>query len=62
MPNVLVRGVECDAILAANDAMAELTAMGVTHEFPSAWLPSTGALDLSRRALKEWLGALVGGC
>ena len=41
---------------------AEYASLGVAHEFPSAWLPSTGALDLSRRALKERLGALVGGC
>ena len=41
---------------------AEFEALGVAHEFPGAWLPSSGALDLSRRALKEWLGGLVGGC
>lgn len=41
---------------------AEFEALGVTREAPGAWLPSSGALDLSRRALKEWLGALVGGC
>ena len=41
---------------------AEFEALGVTREAPGAWLPSSDALDLSRRALKERLGALVGGC
>jgi uncharacterized SAM-binding protein YcdF (DUF218 family) len=41
---------------------AEFEALGVAHELPRYWLPSSEALDLSRRALKEWLGALVGGC
>jgi uncharacterized SAM-binding protein YcdF (DUF218 family) len=41
---------------------AEFEALGVARELPGAWLPSSEALDRSRRALKEWLGARVGGC
>jgi uncharacterized SAM-binding protein YcdF (DUF218 family) len=41
---------------------AEFEALGVKRELPGAWLPSSEALDRSRRVLKEWLGALVGGC
>jgi uncharacterized SAM-binding protein YcdF (DUF218 family) len=41
---------------------AEFEVLGAARELPGAWLPSSEALDRSRRALKEWLGALVGGC
>lgn len=50
------------ARLAPVGVPAEFEALGVARELPGAWLPSSEALDRSRRALKEWLGALVGGC
>ena len=33
-----------------------------TGNFPDDWIPSSGTLDRSRRALKEWVGARAGGC
>ena len=41
---------------------AEFEALGAARVFPRDWLPSSEALDRSRRVLKEWVGALVGGC
>lgn len=41
---------------------AEHEALGVVPPVAADWLPSTTALDRSRRALKEWLGALAAGC
>ena len=41
---------------------AEFEVLGTTREFPAEWMPSLGDIDRARRALKEWAGALVGGC
>ncbi len=48
--------------LAAVDTPAEFEVLGAEREFPAEWIPSLGAIDRSRRALKEWAGALAGGC
>jgi len=39
---------------------AEFEVLGGWREFPADWLPSLANADRSRRALKEWLGPLVG--
>ena len=41
---------------------AEFEVLGGNRGFAEDWIPSLGAIDRSRRGLKEWLGATVGGC
>ncbi len=41
---------------------AEFESLGSTHSSLADWMPSSGALDRSRRALKEWVGGFAASC
>jgi uncharacterized SAM-binding protein YcdF (DUF218 family) len=41
---------------------AEFEVLGGAPDFPEDLIPSLGAIDRARRGIKEWAGALVGGC
>jgi uncharacterized SAM-binding protein YcdF (DUF218 family) len=50
--------------LSAVAVPAEFDALGVERARPGAlaFIPSLGSIDKSQRGIKEWVGAMVGGC
>ena len=41
---------------------AEFEVLGAEPAFPEDLFSSVSAMDRSRRGLKEWAGAMIGGC
>jgi len=56
-----VRELRC-AGLVPFPVLAEYDALGDVGETAADWMPSADALDLSRRALKEWIASWMGQC